>query len=121
MAEDRKTYTIKEGVKVVDEVVSTIVGLAATEVDGVTALVGNLTHDAISMAGAGRLAKGVRVSQNEDGQLAVRLALHIAFGYSIPTICAQVQDRVKSAVETMTGLVVASVDIKIAAVIEGEE
>ncbi len=116
MAEDRKTYTIKEGVSVVDEVVATIIGLAATEVEGVTALAGNLAHDAISKAGAGRLAKGVRVAQNEEGELAIRLAIHIAFGVSIPAICAQVQERVKNAVETMTGLTVSAVDIKIAAV-----
>ncbi len=116
MADDRKAYTIEEGVIVVDEVVACIAGLAATEVEGVTSLGGNLTYDAISKAGASRLAKGVKVIPGEGEAVAVRLVLHIAFGYSIPTICAQVQDKVKTTVETMTGLTVSSVDLKISAV-----
>ena len=120
MAEDRKSFTIKEsengGVNIADEVVAIIAGLAATEVDGVASLAGNLTNEVISKAGANKLAKGVKVSTEEDDNLAIRMSVNIAYGYEIPKICQQIQEKVKSAVENMTGLQVVSVDIKIASV-----
>lgn len=120
MAEDRMSFMIKEsengGVNIADEVVAIIAGLAATEVDGVAALAGNLTNEVISKAGANKLAKGVKVVTEEDDKLAIRLSVNIAYGYEIPKICQQIQEKVKSAVENMTGLQVISVDIKIASV-----
>ncbi len=125
MAEDRKSFVIKEdangGVNITDEVVAIIAGLAATEVEGVSSLVGNLTNEVMSRAGSNKLAKGVKVMMAEDDKLMVRLSINIAFGYEIPKICEQVQDKVKTSVESMTGLEVASVDIKIAAVSVGNE
>lgn len=125
MADDRKNFVIKEddkgGINIADEVVAIIAGLAATEVDGVTSLAGNVTNEAISKAGMNRLSKGVRISAQEDDRIAVRLSLNIAFGYEIPKICAQVQEKVKGAIENMTGIAVGSVDIKIASVNMSEE
>lgn len=120
MAEDRKSFMIKEGenggVNIADEVVAIIAGLAATEVDGVASLAGNLTNEIISKAGSNKLAKGVKVLTEDDDVLAIRLSVNIAYGYEIPKICQQIQEKVKSAVENMTGLQVVSVDIKIASV-----
>ncbi|MDD6194702.1 MAG: Asp23/Gls24 family envelope stress response protein [Lachnospiraceae bacterium] len=125
MAEDRNSFTIKEGenggVNIADEVVAIIAGLAATEVDGVASLAGNLTNEVISKAGANKLAKGVKVVAEEDDNLAIRMSVNIAYGYEIPKICQQIQEKVKSAVENMTGLQVVSVDIKIASVSVGNE
>ena len=125
MAEDRNSFTIKEGenggVNIADEVVAIIAGLAATEVDGVASLAGNLTNEVISKAGANKLAKGVKVVTEEDDNLAIRMSVNIAYGYEIPKICQQIQEKVKSAVENMTGLQVVSVDIKIASVSVGNE
>jgi uncharacterized alkaline shock family protein YloU len=120
MADDRKNFIIKEGenggISIADEVVAIVAGLAATEVEGVSSLAGNLTNELISKAGMNKLSKGVRISTHEDEKLAVRLSVNIAYGYEIPKICQQVQEKVKLAVESMTGLPVASVDIKIATV-----
>lgn len=120
MADDRKSFMIKDdangGVNIADEVVAIIAGLAATEVEGVASLAGNLTNEVISKAGANKLAKGVKVLSVDDGKLAVRMSVNISFGYEIPKICQQIQEKVKSSIENMTGLEVASVDIKIAAV-----
>lgn len=120
MAEDRKSFMIKEGdnggVNIADEVVAIIAGLAATEVDGVASLAGNLTNEVISKAGAGKLAKGVKVATDEEDNLAIRMSVNIAYGYEIPKICEHIQEKVKSAVENMTGLQVVSIDIKIASV-----
>lgn len=120
MAEDRKNFMINEGdngvVNIADEVVAIIAGLAATEVEGVASLAGNLTSEVISKAGAGKLAKGVKVVTEDENELSVRLSVNIAYGYEIPKICQQIQEKVKSAVENMTGLQVVAVDVKIAAV-----
>lgn len=125
MAEDRRVFTIKEsengGVSIVDEVVAIIAGLAATEVDGVASLAGNLTNELISKAGSNKLAKGVKVTAESEDSLVIRMSINIAFGYEIPKICEQIQDKVKLAVENMTGLNVISVDIKIASVSGGDE
>ncbi len=115
MASD-KVFVIKEGVTVTDEVVAIIAGLAATEVDGVHSLGGDLTPDDIMRAGAGKLAKGVRILRSEEGSILVRLAVNIGFGYEIPKVCTSIQERVKSSIENMTGINTREVDIKVASV-----
>ena len=120
MADDRKSFLIKEdingGVNITDEVVAIIAGLAATEVEGVSSLAGNLTNEVISKAGMNKLSKGVKIVTDEDNQLSVRLSINISYGYEIPKICSQVQEKVKTAIETMVGMEVVNVDIKIATV-----
>jgi uncharacterized alkaline shock family protein YloU len=120
MADDRKNFIIKQdengGINIADEVVAIIAGLAATEVEGVSSLAGNMTNETISKAGMSKLSKGVRINTQEDDAIAVRLSINIAYGFEIPKICQQVQEKVKGAIETMTGLNVVSIDIKIASV-----
>ncbi len=117
MGEDRKTFKIKDGklgkVKVADEVVAIIAGLAATEVDGVTSMAGNITNELVSKLGMKNLSKGVRVEVLER-TVDVDVALNIAYGFSIPDVSAKVQERVKNAIENMTGLEVSTVNIRIA-------
>lgn len=116
MANDNKLFEIKEGVNITDEVVAIVAGLAATEVDGVESLTGGLTNTVISKTGMNKLQKGVRIVKNADDSISVRLSLAIRYGYEIPTICGQVQDKVKTAIENMTGIVVDEVNIRIATV-----
>ena len=119
--EDRgTTYSIHENVnigevKVADEVVAIIAGLAATEVEGVDSLGGNITNEIVSKLGMKNLSKGVKVHVGEN-DVTVNLALNIKYGCEIPKVSATVQDRVKTAIETMTGLEVSEVNIKIAGV-----
>ena len=119
MAEDRKNFKIKEDhlgeVRIADEVVAIIAGLAATEVEGVASMAGNITNELVSKLGMKNLSKGVRVSVLEDC-VEVEVALNIAYGYSIPEVSAKVQEKIKSAIETMTGLSVALVNVRIASV-----
>ena len=104
-------YSIRENVnigevRVADEVVAIIAGLAATEL--------------VAKLGMKNLSKGVKVTV-EDKTVTVDLALNIRFGYEIPKVSKKVQEKVKSAIETMTGLDVVAVNIKIAGVnIEAE-
>lgn len=104
------------GVNISEEVVGIIAGLGAAEVDGVESLAGNLTADTISKAGMGKLSKAIRVIDGDEGKITVRMSINMKYGYEIPKVCGMVQDKVKQAVETMTGLEVVAVDIRIATV-----
>ncbi len=99
-------------VQIADEVVATIAGLAATEVEGVASMAGNITKELIGKLGVKNLSKGVKVLVT-DRSVDVDLALNIDYGYSIMKVSEKVQDRVKSAIENMTGLEVSMVNIRI--------
>ena len=115
--ENQTGYTLEDGsmgqVQIADEVVAIIAGLAATEVEGVASMAGNITNELVSKLGKKSLSKGIRVKV-EDGVVSVNVALNIAYGYSVPKTCTKVQEKVKAAIENMTGLEVAKVDIQIA-------
>ena len=121
MAKDeRNTYTIQNDeslgeVKIADEVVDIIAALAATEVEGVSSMAGNITNEVISKLGIKNLSKGVKVDVLE-GVVTVSLALNMKYNYNIMDVTARVQEKVKNAVENMTGLEVADVNIKVAGV-----
>ena len=97
-------------VQIAGEVIAIIAGLAATEVDGVSRLAGSLSNELAS-----RLGKGVKV-ELLPGEVKVDLAIDVLYEYSIPTVTTQVQDKVKQAIETMTGLNVTKVNIRVAGV-----
>lgn len=97
-------------VQISDQVVSVIAGIAATEVEGVAALVGNITNEIVSRMGIKNLSKGVKIEMAEDTVLA-KVTLELLYGYNIPEVCVKVQERVVSSIETMTGLTVAKVDV----------
>jgi uncharacterized alkaline shock family protein YloU len=102
-------------VQIADEVVAIIAGLAATEVDGVDSMAGNISNELVGKLGMKNLSKGVKVEVTEE-HVSVNLSLNLKYGYSIPEVCETVQDKVKSAIENMTGLNVLDVNIKIAGV-----
>lgn len=121
MAKDeRTTYTIQNDanmgdVKIADEVVAIIAALAATEVDGVASMAGNITNELVSKLGMKKLSKGVKVDVLE-GIVTVSLALNLKYNYSIVETTSKVQEKVKSAIENMTGLEVADINIRVAGV-----
>ena len=121
----RDTYTIYDDqtigkVQIADEVVAIIAGLAATEVEGVASMAGNITNELVGKLGMKNLSKGVKVDVL-DGIVTVTLALNMSYGYSIKDITAKVQEKVKAAIENMTGLEVADVNIRVAGVDVPEE
>lgn len=123
MAENRKTFNIGSSqpgeVKIADEVVAIIAGLAATEIDGVSSMAGNITNEIVSKLGMKNLSKGI-VVEVVDNEVKVDVALNIAYGYGIPDVSMKVQEKVKSTIENMTGLKVAEVNIRIASVDMGD-
>ena len=102
-------------VKIADEVVAIIAGLAATEVEGVEAMAGNITNELVSKLGMKNLSKGVKVEVTAQ-TVTVDMTLTMKYGYSIPETSKTVQEKVKAAIENMTGLSVAEVNVRIAGV-----
>lgn len=102
-------------VVIADEAVAVIAGLATMEVEGIASMAGNATRELISKIGIKSLSKGIKVDILE-GIVTVAVTLNIKYGYSIKTVSEKVQERVKTAVENMTGLTVADVNIRIAGV-----
>ena len=122
MEDNRKSLKIKEDkigeIRVADDVVSIIAGLAATEVEGVGSLAGNITNEIVAKTGIKNLSKGVHVDVM-DGIVTVDLDLNIKYGYAIPEVSGNVQERVRTAIETMTGLEVGTINVRIASVAMG--
>ena len=123
--DQRNTYTIQTDenlgeVKIADEVVAIIAGLAAMEVEGVSSMTGNATRELVSKFGMKSLSKGVKVDVL-DGIVTVSLVLNLNYGYSIKDTTQRVQEKVKAAIENMTGLEVADVNIRVAGVDMPEE
>ena len=78
-------------------------------------MAGNITNELVGKLGMKNLSKGVKIDVLE-GCISVDLAIVLEYGYSVPKVSSQVQDRVKNAIETMTGLEVSEVNIRIAGV-----
>lgn len=117
---DKKTVVLKDeenvgAVQIADDVVAMIASLAATEVEGVSAMAGTITNELMSKVGMKKLTKGVKVMVL-DGSVVVDLAVTMEYGYNIPATCQKVQTKVKNAIENMTGLTCNDVNIRIAGV-----
>lgn len=102
-------------VRIADDVVAMIASLATTEVEGVSAMAGNITNELMSKVGMKKLTKGVKVDVLENN-VTVDLAVTMEYGYNIPATCQQVQTKVKAAIENMTGLTCTDVNIRIAGI-----
>lgn len=98
--------------RLADEVVATIAGLAAAAVPGVTAMGGGPGLDLGEVLGKRHGARGVRVELGTR-QAALDVYLHVAYGARIPTVAHRVQESVKLAVESMTGLRVVEVNVHV--------
>ena len=95
-------------VQIANEVVASIAGISASEVEG-------LAGELAGKFGAKNLSKGVKVEVADDIAM-VELAINMKYGYSIPKTCKQVQEKVMQAINSMTGLTVKQVNVRIAGV-----
>ncbi|SDG79954.1 Asp23/Gls24 family envelope stress response protein [Halanaerobium congolense] len=112
-AENLEAENIDEGsIKIADEVVGIITGLAATEIDGVAGMSGGLADGLADMLGRKNLSKGVKV-EVEDETALVDVYVIINYGNSIPDVAWKIQDNVKQAIEGMTGLDVKAVNVHV--------
>ncbi len=99
-----------EGIKIANEVVAVIAGKAATEVPGVFSMSGGL--GITEVFGKKNMTKGIKV---DAGEKETKIDVHIIvdYGIRIPDIAFEIQNRVKKAVETMTGLKVVEVNVHV--------
>ncbi len=113
-------YTIqladnRGAIVIAGEAIAVIAGLAAMEVEGVASMAGNATRELISRIGIKSLSKGVKVDVLE-GVATIDVTLNIKYGYNVMDVSAKVQDKVKVAVQNMTELTIADVNVRVAGV-----
>lgn len=112
---ERQLLDTKEGfgsIRIADEVVGVIAGLAATEIGGVAGMSGGLAGGIAEILGRKNLSKGVKVEVGEK-EAAVDLFIIVDYGVRIPEIAMKIQDNVKRAIESMTGLDVVEINVHI--------
>lgn len=117
---ENNNYVLEEDinlgtVKIADDVVAMIAGLACMEVKGVSVMAGNVGNELLDRVGVKSLTKGVKVYVTGK-KVKTDVALLVEYGYNIPAVSQKVQDKVKSAIENMTGLEVTDVNVRIAGV-----
>ena len=107
-------------IQIANEVIACIAGISASEVEGVDSLSGNITNEIAGKLGVKSNSKGVKVDIN-DGEVNIELAINMKYGFSIPETCSQVQDKVSQTINSMTGMVVSNVNVRIAGVAMSEQ
>ena len=100
-------------IKIADDVVATIAGIAVAEVPGVAEMAGGFAGGITEvLSGKKNLAKGIKVEVGEkDTKIDVNII--VEYGFRIPDVAFEIQNRVKKAVETMTGLTVVEVNVHV--------
>ncbi len=99
-------------IKIADEVVSIIAGLAATEIEGIAGMSGGLVGGIAEMLGRKNFSKGVKVEVGER-EAAIDLYIIVKYGVRIPDVALAAQENIKQAIETMTGLSVVEVNVHV--------
>jgi uncharacterized alkaline shock family protein YloU len=102
-------------IRIADEVVSTVAGLAAVDVEGVASMSGGWGTDLVEKLGKKNLGKGIKVDATGETTI-IDIFIVIEFGYAIPKVAEKVQKEVKMAVEAMTGLTVSAVNVHVVSV-----
>ncbi|MBN1623610.1 MAG: Asp23/Gls24 family envelope stress response protein [Clostridia bacterium] len=101
--------------KISDDVIAIIAGLAAVEVNGVFSMSGGLTGDIAEVLGIRNLSKGIRVETKGD-KVYINIYIIAEFGARIPEVAWNIQETVKKTVERMTGMKVAEANIHVQSV-----
>jgi len=99
-------------IRIANEVIEIIAGLAATEVRGVAGMSGGVAGGIAELLGRKNLAKGVKVEVGQK-QCAVDVSIVAEYGVRIPEVCSEIQENVKRAIESMTGLECVEVNVHV--------
>ena len=119
MASDKSISTdvqAIEGGKIVfaPDVIATIANLAASEVEGVSSLSGSVVEGITGMLGGKKsLTKGIKVEFSSEEVATIDISVIVKYGYKIHEVCQNIQKRVKTTIETMTGLSVSAVNVAV--------
>jgi uncharacterized alkaline shock family protein YloU len=109
---EETSRTAMGAIRIADEVVAVIAGLAATEAEGLAGMSGGLAGGLAEILGRKNLSKGVRVEVGEK-ESAVDIFVIVEYGVKIPDVALKVQENVKNAIESMTGLKVVNVNVHV--------
>ena len=121
MSEFLNDENVKYGtVKIANEVVAIIAGLAATEIDGVAGMSGGITGGITELLGMKNLSKGVKVEVGEK-EAAIDIFIVVKYGFKISEVASSVQQKVKDTVETMTGLDAVEINVHVEGVVIPKE
>ncbi|MBC8080748.1 MAG: Asp23/Gls24 family envelope stress response protein [Gorillibacterium sp.] len=99
-------------IQIAPEVIEVIAGLAAVEIEGVAGMSGGFVSGVAELLGRKNLAKGVKVEVGQK-EAAVDVSIVIEYGFKIPEVAGKIQENVKRAIESMTGLDVVEVNVHI--------
>ncbi len=118
---EEKLEVTGEGIEIADDVVAVISGKAVSEVSGVAGMAGGFAGGITEvLSGKKNLSKGIRVEiSNKEAKITVNII--VEYGVRIPDVAFEIQNRVKKAVETMTGLTVLNVNVHVQGVKTTEE
>lgn len=104
---------VSGNVKISDEVIATIAGIAAEEIKGVAGMYGSFAEGIVEKLGAKKnFSKGIKVEMTDDS-VTLDLDVIIEYGAKIPDVSWEIQENVKNNIETMTGLCVEKVNIHV--------
>ena len=108
----KKEGNSENSVKISNDVVAIIAGIAAGKVDGVMAMSGGITGGITEMLGMKNLSKGIKV-EVENNEATIDLFITVEYGVKLSEVGKKVQEDVKETVENMTGLSVAAINVNI--------
>ncbi|MDD6024280.1 MAG: Asp23/Gls24 family envelope stress response protein [Oscillospiraceae bacterium] len=112
-SKDYLVQPVEKGtVNISEEVVAAIAALAVSEVEGVYGLSSSFTADLAELLGRKNMSKGVKLSIEEE-TVTVECFVVITYGFEIPVVASAIQENVINAIESMTGLKVAAVNVDI--------
>ena len=107
--------SIKTDVKVADDTIAMIVGIATTSVKGVASLGDGVTFKALPFIGSNSLKKGVVIEKDENGNnIVINIAIVLEQGMDIKKTCINIQEKVKESIESMLDLNVKKVVVRVA-------
>ena len=113
LEEQEEIKTDNDGIKISDDVVAVIAGVAVSEVPGVSGMSGGFAGGITEvLSGKKNLAKGIKVVIEED-KVKIDVNIIVEYGSRIPDVAFEIQNRVKKSVEGMTGLKVEEVNVHV--------
>ena len=117
---DNKEYISQSeeigSVNIAEDVIASIAAIAASEVDGVSGLSANIGADIAELLGKKSLSRGIKLQMN-DGAVSIDVHIMIKYGYIIPEVAQNIQKAVSGAVESMTGLGAAAVNVHVSGIV----
>lgn len=120
MAENKQYITQQQengNVMISEDVVVTIVNIAVSEVEGVVGMSTKPGADIVEMIGKKNWGKGVKVSIDADNSLSVECNINVAYGQAVVDVAKAAQEAVCSALESVTGMRPASVNINVCGIV----